>query len=698
MTKRLRAFRQTTTYLGVAVIAIIWGSIYVLSRLEHARAYQDAVRQGSNLTRVLEEYIRRVVRESDTSLLAMRRAYESNPGNFNVAAWAKENPPYSDMTVQYGISDANGFIKQSTQGPITTPIYVGDRPHFRFQAEHTDDELYISAPIIGRISKKETIQFSRRLDKPDGAFGGVAVTSVDVKHLEHFFSSLDIGPGSVVSLVGLDGVIRARGGGNSGPRRFTGTSVINSPVFTALGRSPDGHYWNTSSSSARLENVVRLISYRSVTGFPLVALVGISKDEIFRQADSTLQRYIAGGTVLTAIVLVVIALGAAGRARALATNAELKCSKQSLEQSNRLLHTALANMSQGLSMFDGDKRLVMSNHRYAEMYGLGAEQVKPGVSLQSILEARIATGMAPIGSAQYVTTRINQVSDSRPFTSENALTDGRVIFVNHQPMPDGGWVAIHNDITEHKNIERALVESTEALKKSNARFAAALQNMSQGLCMFDAQHRILVANERYRQIYNLPEDLVKPGTQFEQIVAHRRKNGNLNGPDPAEYIAGQFRNSTDVEKLGNGRVVMILRHAMADGCWLTTHEDITERWRTETRVAYLAHHDALTGLANRASLVEKIEDACSRYRWRGEEFNVLMVDLDRFKQVNDTFGHPSGDELLKQVAERLKDALKETDVLARLGGDEFAIIQSDDSQEADTAGALAASGTRPDSS
>jgi diguanylate cyclase (GGDEF)-like protein len=310
--------------------------------------------------------------------------------------------------------------------------------------------------------------------------------------------------------------------------------------------------------------------------------------------------------------------------------------------------------------------------------------------LESILQARIDSGMAPVGSAQYVTTRINQVSCCEPFTSENELTDGRVIFVNHQPMPEGGWVAIHNDITEQKNIERALVESSEALTKSNTRFAAALENMSQGLCMFDAEHRILVANERFRQIYNLPEGLVKPGTQLEEIVEHRARGGNYVGPDPAEYVAGQFRNSTDIEKLGNGRVVMILRHAMADGCWLTTHEDITERWRTETRVAYLAHHDALTGLANRAALVEKIEDACSRYRWRGEEFSVLMVDLDRFKQVNDTFGHPSGDELLKQVAERLKGALKETDVLARLGGDEFAIIQCDDSQDADTAGTLAA--------
>jgi hypothetical protein len=86
MTKRLGAFRQTTTYLGVAVIAIVWGGIYLLASREHDRAYQDAVRQGSNLTRMLEEYIRRIVRESDSSLLALRRAFESDPDNFDVAA------------------------------------------------------------------------------------------------------------------------------------------------------------------------------------------------------------------------------------------------------------------------------------------------------------------------------------------------------------------------------------------------------------------------------------------------------------------------------------------------------------------------------------------------------------------------------------------------------------------------------------
>jgi diguanylate cyclase (GGDEF)-like protein len=689
MTKWLHAFRQTTTYLGVAVIAIIWGGIYLLTCQAHERAYQDAVRQGNNLTRVLEEYIRRVVQASDSELLALRRAYQSDPQHFDIAGWVVDTRSNSDLSIELGIVGADGFITQSSKGPLAHPVYVGDRAHFKFQAGTTADELYISAPVRGHISGKLAIELTRRLTKPDGAFDGMVGSSLDVQILEKFFSSLDIGRGGIVSMIGLDGVVRARGGGDPSSQNYTGVSIINSPMFSALRQAQDGHYWNTTNSSARFDNIIRLMSYRTVTGLPLVAVVGISKEEIFRQSDETLRHYVLAGIVLTAIVVVVMALGAAGRARVLSTNAELQHSKKSTEQSNLLLHTALANMSHGLSMFNRDLRLVMCNDRYVEMYGLSTELIKPGTTLRSILEARVSAGLSRDDAERFISERLENVVAGKARYIENKLSDDRTIAVNFEPMADGGWVAIHHDITERKKTEHALVDGADALKKSNARFAAALQNMSQGLCMIDAEQRILVANERYRQIYNLPEDLVKPGTTLSQIVEYRAASGNYNGPDPAEYIAAQFRNSTDIEKLGSGRVVMILRHAMADGCWLMTHEDITERWRTETRVAYLAHHDALTGLANRPSLVDKIEDACSRYRWRSEEFNVLMVDLDRFKQVNDTFGHPSGDELLKQVADRLKGTLRETDVLARLGGDEFAIIQADDSKQADAAEALA---------
>ena len=118
-------------------------------------------------------------------------------------------------------------------------------------------------------------------------------------------------------------------------------------------------------------------------------------------------------------------------------------------------------------------------------------------------------------------------------------------------------------------------------------------------------------------------------------------------------------------------------------------EDVTKRKKAEQRIAFLAHHDALTGLANRAALIQKAEEAAARWRRRGEAFSVLLLDLDRFKQVNDTLGHPAGDSLLIEVAMRLKALLRETDVLARLGGDEFAIIQAGEADQRGAARSLA---------
>ncbi len=118
-------------------------------------------------------------------------------------------------------------------------------------------------------------------------------------------------------------------------------------------------------------------------------------------------------------------------------------------------------------------------------------------------------------------------------------------------------------------------------------------------------------------------------------------------------------------------------------------DDVTERKKAEQRIAFLAHHDALTGLANRAALTQKIEEAAARQRRRDEPFTVLLLDLDRFKQVNDTLGHPAGDTLLTEVATRLKSLLRETDALARLGGDEFAIIQAGETNQQEAARSLA---------
>jgi len=132
---------------------------------------------------------------------------------------------------------------------------------------------------------------------------------------------------------------------------------------------------------------------------------------------------------------------------------------------------------------------------------------------------------------------------------------------------------------------------------------------------------------------------------------------------------------TYFQELADGRTLAISHQPTEEAGWVATYEDVTERRRVEARIAYMAHHDALTDLPNRALLCERIEHAFARAHRFGEVFTILYMDLDRFKSVNDTLGHPVGDGLLKAVADRLRGCTRDTDLVARMGGDEFAILQ-----------------------
>jgi diguanylate cyclase (GGDEF)-like protein/PAS domain S-box-containing protein len=689
MAKWFQAFRQTTTYLGVAVIAIIWGGIYLLASQEHENAYEDALRQGGNLARVLEEYIERVVQESDSALLELRRAYQKEPQNFDIADWAARTQSYTNLTVQFGIADADGFVRMSSLGHVATPVNVSDRQSFAFQVHNKDDRLFISDPIVGKVTGKLTIDFTRRISNPDGSFAGTVVSSLSIAELEKFFSSLDLGGSGIVTLVGTDGVILARGGTNPAARGFSGVTTAHTPLWDHVAQSPAGYYWNNSVGRERFDGVSRLLSYRAVPGIPMIALVGLARDDIFRQADATLRKYIAAGSTLTLIVLIVMLLGATRQAHVLSTSAELQSSKQSLEQSNLLLQTALSNIADGLSVFDQHMHLVVCNERYWEMYGLSSEETKPGATLRSILEARIRAGNIEDDPAQYVHSRLQKSDWRHAHYAENILSDGRIYAVNHRPMPGGGWVATHADVTEQRRAELELGETKQFLD-------SIIENIPVAIVVKDAKTRkYLLVNRAFEAMLGYPRSEMLGRTVFD---IHKAKDAqHIDEADNVSLEDGDRVNYCEIEVdtvLRGARMQATSRMVIKDDhgepkYLIAVIEDATERKKTEQRIAFLAHHDALTGLANRAALAQKIEEAAARQRRRNEPFTVLLLDLDRFKEVNDTLGHPAGDKLLTEVATRLRSLLRETDVLARLGGDEFAVIQADEADQREAAKALA---------
>ncbi|MEO8668583.1 MAG: EAL domain-containing protein [Bauldia sp.] len=341
-------------------------------------------------------------------------------------------------------------------------------------------------------------------------------------------------------------------------------------------------------------------------------------------------------------------------------------------------------MAQGLCLFDADRRLVICNQQYVDIYELPSELAQPGTQHEDIVNYRLAHGMRWDGGAEAFIRR----NDARLAGSEVGieiveLSNGRVVQVRHQPISVGGWVATHTDITDLRNREKEL-------SLQNLRFDAAINNMSQGLSMFDGERRLVVSNARFAEIYGLPSEMLVPGTSVDILTGFLKNAPRGDGANAAGTIRalaeGAARGAEVVETADN-RIVSILNQAIADGGWVSTHEDVTEQRNREARIRHLAAHDALTDLPNRTQFQEHIVKLQDRIRL-GEMVAVLCVDLDHFKTINDTLGHSVGDGVLKAAAARLLHCCRQTDLVARLGGDEFAILQAP-TPNVDTAAALA---------
>jgi diguanylate cyclase (GGDEF)-like protein len=233
---------------------------------------------------------------------------------------------------------------------------------------------------------------------------------------------------------------------------------------------------------------------------------------------------------------------------------------------------------------------------------------------------------------------------------------------------------------QERRLQVVCEHADRELQALSDRFVTAMDNMRQGLCMFDEQNRLLLANKAFREFFCLSPDLTAGGTSYDSITCRAVDAGAVARDDidcirrrRVQMISQGKPDSFDWE-LATGRTLLVSHQPMQRG-WLTTYEDNTERRKVEMQMAHMAHHDELTGLPNRVLFHDRVNGALANGR-RCEPLALLYLDLDHFKTVNDSLGHPVGDELLKAVARRVGNELRETDTVARLGGDEFAIVQA----------------------
>ncbi len=525
--------------LGAAFAVVLWAALLTNLKQSEDVAMEQARSEVQNLALALRENAERTVAAIDELLIAVAAEHADHPGEFRVPDWINSMPLSHSMIFQIGMADADGILRSSNLS-VEAPVDLSDRPHFRHHLDPAASQPYVSRPVQGRVTKRWSIQFSRRLTRQDGSFDGVAIISVDPFALSKFFDSFDLGRGGTATLTGLDGIIRAR---REFSDRGIGGDLSDSDLFKNLAVAPSGTFF----APGRFDGIDRIFGYAALSDYPLVASLGISIDAVRGPLVKQRTTYLVVGGLSTIVILALAWLG--GR------------------ESHRRRQTELEN---------------------------------------------------------------------------------------------------------HGN---------ELIRAQKQQLDAAIDNISQGLVMFDSTGRLIVHNRRYQQMYGLSSDVVKPGATLRELLEYRIKVGNAVVGDPGEHIAA-LRAALDggqrlkrMTTLPDGRVITIVDTPMADGGWVATHEDVTVEKRAEERILHVAHHDALTGLPNRVLFYGDLEQALQRLG-EGERAAVLSIDVDHLKRINDTLGHAIGDELLKAVADRLRGCIRGFDFVARLSGDEFAIVQT----------------------
>jgi signal transduction histidine kinase len=491
---RLKCRMAVLCALIVAVIA----SLIALVILEQRKAALDRAQDSAaNLSAALEEQVRRVMDNVSGAMDVLKRQIEGEGAGFDLGLWTSQIPELAASTVQAAIISADGRLAATTLDPHPTPVDLSDREHFRVHRENAGVGLFIGKPVRGRVSKAVTIQITKRLDRPDGGFGGVLVFSLDPEFLTSLHRKIDLGRDGSIALIGRDAVIRARFTSNDGlDSSVIGSAIPNSVVVEQAKSAATGSYMAPSL----VDGLTRIFHWRTVTGYPLMVVIGIGKEETLAAAERHAVLVLALGALAICLPLIMmlmlnreigrrvdreIALSAEGRKLRAANeglivqhrelletsselanermkltvaNAELHQAKQEAEQASGAKSSFLANMSHelrtplnaiiGFAEIIRDRLFGDSPERYSDC---AADIQVSGMHLLRIISgvldvAKIEAGKFALHEA---TVSLERMAAESLATVRPQAANGKIALVN--TLPEDG-THLRCDETRFKQI------------------------------------------------------------------------------------------------------------------------------------------------------------------------------------------------------------------------------------------------------
>ncbi|MET0869005.1 MAG: EAL domain-containing protein [Pseudorhodoplanes sp.] len=672
--------------IGLATFAI--GATVLALRED---ALRDAGNDAANIATVLAEQTAQSVQALDsiTSDIAERFAniggidYDAHREAMQSEAANRflnerlSRIPQSDFIA---LIDRDGNLANTSRSWPSASVSFTDRDYYLDAVKNSGRRLFVSDILRNRVSGSNNIFFSKRITGPSGDFIGVVLTGVKLPYFQHIYNSITSLRNQSFLLLRSDGTVLVR---HPDPNGRAGEKMPSDSDWYRLVRHGGGHY----RAPGYFDGVPRLVAVRPLKDYPLVVNVAVT--EVSALANWKYRAMLIGlGALLTLLCSLVLIYAldnkfnefADSRATLAEREARLAEKTRELEQANLRVDRAVNNMGHGLCMFNARRELVVCNKTYLELYSFSPAKVKPGTTFREILEYRTATGSFFGDIDRCIDDLVAKMSAGEELVLVMEVGEGRTFCVTNRPTEDGGWVSTHEDITQRVRGERELQRARNMLR-------AVVENIPEMLVVKDAvSGRYVFINRAGEELLGIAKDEligrdsreIFPREQAEQIIARDR--------EALESGHVEIKSNAIHSKDGRVRDVISKRVAINDKngkpeYLINLIEDVTERKRNEVRIQHLAHHDPLTDLPNRAALNQRLAATLERASGTPDKFAVLCIDLDRFKEVNDLYGHAAGDSVLLDISRRMQNAGTGA-FLARAGGDEFMAISAEGVQPA----------------
>ena len=562
------------------------------------------------------------------------------------------------------VLDAQGDVVFDSESVEPRGANLADRGYFQSLKQGAHTGLFVDVPRLSRLTGKYLLPMARAYYHADGRFAGVVVGGLRLEYFNDLFATLDLGAQSGITLLRVDGTVVTRFPYQDAE---VGKTIAGSENLRRVQAERSGSFFGT----AVIDGVERLYTFRHLGQYPLILSVAQSRASVTLgwQRNAMVLGGFAALLMLASVVLAGLFLHELRKRQRVA---------QQLARAEHDVRTILDNLPSLVSYWDTSLRNRFANKAASAVFGLTPE----GMQGKEAAELLGATDFALV--EPYVRQALEGQVQVFERTIVNASTGqvrhNHIVYTPDRPSPDSPVQGIFSqvtDITERKHMEDALFEEKERMRLT-------LQSIGGAVLCTDAAGRVTYINPVAQRMTGW-QAFDAADQNVDDVAPLYRTSGPKVDPSPVRQAlqtgvpCGPLRGVVLHRKDGHRYVVeesanpITDRHGQLSGAVMVLH-DVTETMALAERMAHLAQYDALTNLPNRVLLLDRARHALALARRDGKSLAVMYLDLDGFKQVNDTLGHDVGDQLLVQFARRLQAAMRQSDTVCRQGGDEFVVL------------------------